>query len=927
MKKLTSAIIILILLIAGVKAYVSFYADWLWFESLGYEEAFWTMFSTEYIVGFVFFIVFWILLGINLYLTTKTRSTAWIHPGGNAFGGSLAPVTRMVRLFFILGLLFISYTIASWASGQWLSVMRFYNSVPFDQTDSVFNNDIGFYVFELPFIQSLINWLFFVIIVMMIITAVVYFYKRAIMFEPSGVTFSPAAKRHLMGLFACIFLLYVFDYYYSAFGILYNNNGVVYGASYIDVNAVLFGYRVLSFMAAIGFILTIIGIIKTAVKYPIIGLAAQIGTAIILLWIYPAIVQKFVVTPNMLEKERPYIQENIRKTRMAYNLDQIHEKDFVYKQDLTAHGLKENHVTIKNITLWDYRPLKDSYSQLQEIRPYYMFNDIDIDRYVINGEYRQVMLSGRELNLKKIGSSDNWINKTFIYTHGHGIVMSPVNRVTQEGQPDFFIKNIPPDINVDIKLERPEIYFGEMQDNDDYIIIKTNKEEFDYPIGETNQHTFYKENSGVEIGSFGRKLLFAMHFGKMGILLNEYIQDQSRVVYHRNITDRVKKIAPYLKFDGDPYLVIGNGRLYWIYDAFTVTDQIPYSKMYFEKSNDPFGTSPSYNYIRNSVKVVIDAYNGQTLFYAFNPEKDPIIQVYSRIFENVYRPIADMPDFLRSHLRYPQDLFDIQARMYATYHIEDVNVFFNREDIWNIADEKYGDATTQMESYYAIMKLPGEAREEFIMMVPFTPNAKSNMISWFCVRSDGDQYGKLLVYRFPKTELVYGPIQVESRIDQTPDISEKLTLWNQQGSRVTRGNMIVIPVNNSIIYVEPLYLQSSQSKLPELKKVIIAFGNNIAMEDNLDLAFERVFGTSVSSEALEVPVKTVDLAVAGGTDKKENALLAGKLKSVRDLSRSALDNYLKSQESVRKGNWSKYGDDLDRLRRDLEKLVEISKGL
>ncbi len=921
MKKIIPIVIVVILFFTGLGSYVDFYTDLLWFRSLDFEDAFWTMYTMEYLIGFLFFILTVLVFWLNYYFTKKAMPI-----GGNDFM-KLAPphFAKIMKLSSVGAVLFIAYHMASWAAGKWMVILQYLNAQPFGQTDPVFGHDISFFVFDLPFISWLINYIFTVLVLNIIIAVVIYIFRRGILFLPTGVQVGSYAKRHILALFSVIFALYIWDYYYSAFNILYNEQGAVFGAGYADIHASLIGYRVLSVIAALACILTIIGAVKAKWKHLIAGFIMMIGMAIVMLGIYPAIIQKFVVTPNALEKERPYILENILKTRAAFQLNKIQEKDFPYQQNLTANSLQANAATVKNITLWDYRPLKDSYSQLQEIRPYYMFNDIDIDRYTLNNEYRQVMLSARELNLNKISKGENWINQTFIYTHGHGVVMSPVNRVSKEGQPEFFIKNIPPESTVDVKFDRPEIYFGEMQAPDDYIIIKTSKEEFDYPIGETNQHTFYKEETGIDIGSFGRKLLYAIRFGKFSILLNDYIQDTSKIVYYRNIADRVKKITPYLKYDGDPYLAIADGRLFWIYDAFTTSGQYPYSKMYYEPSSDPFG-GESFNYIRNSVKVVIDAYNGQTTFYMFNPEEDPLIRVYASIFKGVFKPISEMPASIKSHLRYPQDLFDIQAKLYSIYHVEDVNVFFNREDIWNIAEEKYGASTKQMESYYMIMRLPGEPKEEFMLMVPYTPNAKANMIAWLCVRSDGDNYGKLLVYRFPKSELIYGPNQIEARIDQTPDISEKLSLWNQQGSRVTRGNMLVVPINNSVVYVEPLYLQSEQSKMPELKKVIVAYANYIAMEDNLELALDKIFGGVIGSitEKTEDQAGEVKTAGIGETSQK---ILLQSLRSIKELTRSALDNYRRSQESVRSGNWSKYGEDLERLRKDLEKLSEVSKGL
>jgi uncharacterized membrane protein (UPF0182 family) len=651
----------------------------------------------------------------------------------------------------------------------------------------------------------------------------------------------------------------------------------------------------------------------------LIGAGIQLGLAIILLMIYPAIVQQFIVKPNQLEKEKPYITENIRQTRLAYQLNQIEEKDFAYEENLTGTSLANNQLTIKNVTLWDHRPVRDSYTQLQGIRTYYTFADIDIDRYLINGEYRQVMLAGRELDVSRLGGGEQWINNTFIYTHGYGIVVSPVNIVTPEGQPEFFIKNIPPEASTDLQVSRPEIYFGEMPSGDEYAIVKTTKEEFDYPLGEANRHTFYQEDAGVGIGSFGRKLLFAIRFNRFNLLLNDYIKEDSKILYHRNIAERASRIAPYIKFDSDPYLVIHERRLFWVIDGFTRTDRYPYSTVLRENNPYGFGYADSYNYIRNSVKVVIDAYNGSTTFYSFRPEDDPLIRVYSKIFDGVFKPIDEMPQGLRSHLRYPQDLFDIQTNLFGTYHIEDPNVFFNKEDIWQVAEEVYSKNRQIMESYYAIMRLPGETREEFILLIPYTPREKPNMIAWFCARSDGDNYGRLLVYKFPKTRLVYGPMQVESRIDQTPGISEKLTLWNQQGSNVTRGNMIVIPIDNSLLYVEPLYLQAEQSRLPELKKVIVAYANSIHMEDNLELGLARIFGRSAAVSASS----TVSEVKRSALPDDKAAL---DMRPLRDLARSAIDHYNQAQDAVRRGDWAKYGEMMERVKQDLDRLLESSGG-
>lgn len=920
MKKFITLIVIAVLAIILVRSFVDFYSELLWYRSMNYEETFWTIYTTEYVVGFVYFIVFWVIIGLNVWIASRIQP-AFSAAMGSMFQQQIRALTKPAKLIFFGILLFISYVMSAGPATNWMRVLQFLHSEKFGEVDAVFSKDVGFYVYELSFYQSTINWLFALVVISILATGAVYIFKGSILMQPQGFDFGAAAKRHLMILISLIFALYVFDYHFASFDVLYNDNGIVVGASYTDVNALLVGYKIMMAVALIAMGLALAGAFRGVWKLCFGAVALQIIAAIILLKAYPAIIQKLVVTPNMLEKEKPYILENIKQTRRAYELDQIEERDFNYALNLTSGDIAANDLTIKNVTLWDYRPLRDAYSQLQEIRPYYNFSDIDVDRYRINNEYRQVMLAARELNLAKTGGNDNWINKTFIYTHGHGIVMSPVNVVTQEGQPEFFIKNIPPDVHADIKLDRPEIYFGEQQSIDDYVIIKTSKEEFDYPLGEANQWTFYKENAGVDIGSFGRKILFAIRFNKFNILLNDYIQSQSKVIYYRNIRDRVSKIAPFIRYDHDPYMVVADGRLYWIFDGFTKTDKYPYATMSYESARDNFGYRDQFNYIRNSVKVVIDAYNGQTTFYSFNPESDPLIRVYGKIFPGVFKPITDMPENLKSHLRYPQDLFDIQSRHYETYHIEDVNVFFNKEDIWHIPFEIYGSEEQLMESYYTIMRLPGEKKEEFILMIPYTPRDKTNMIAWMCVRNDGENYGKRIVYRFPKTELVYGPMQVEARIAQTPDISEKLSLWNQQGTNVTRGNLLVIPINNSLIYIEPLYLQSQQSKLPELKKVIVAYSNYIYMEDNLEIGLNKIFGGLSDLKIGMIETANLQTAVEGKN------IPGDILKVIKSLSRSAMDNYNNAQDALKKGNWAKYGEELEKLRKDLERLVKESGGM
>ncbi|PWB80352.1 MAG: UPF0182 family protein, partial [Candidatus Methylomirabilota bacterium] len=596
--------------------------------------------------------------------------------------------------------------------------------------------------------------------------------------------------------------------------------------------------------------------------------------------------QRFRVVPNEIAAESPYITHNIRFTRQAYGLDRIDEREFPAEDTLTREELRRNDLTIKNIRLWDHRPLLTTYGQLQEIRTYYKFVDVDNDRYLIDGEYRQIMLSAREMSYQHL-PGQSWINEHLIFTHGYGVVFGPVNRITPEGLPEFFIKDIPPVSTTPIKVTRPEIYYGEL--DNDYVIVGTRAQELDYPSGEKNVYSTYTGQGGVPLNSFGRKLLFATRFGTMKILLSQDLTPDSRIMYYRQIAERVKRAAPFLLFDRDAYLVIGrDGRLFWIIDAYTTSDMYPYS--------EPIrGVG---NYIRNSVKAVVDAYNGSVSFYLADLD-DPLIKAYDRAFPGLFQPLDAMPDDLKAHLRYPQGMFNVQARLYSTYHMQDPQVFYNKEDLWSIPAE--------MEPYYTIMRLPGEAKEEFILLLPFTPNRKDNMIAWLAARSDPPHYGKLTAFNFPKAKLVYGPRQINARIDQDSFISQQLSLWSQRGSTVIRGSLLAIPIERSLLYVQPLYLAAEKGSLPELKRIVVAQGNQIAMEETLDTALAKVFGGSARAtvEARIPPSPGVPSAVDS---------------SVKALVTRAYDHYTRAQELLRQGNFAGYGEEVKRLESALKEL-------
>jgi len=904
-KKIMPFIFIAIFILICFSIFVNFYTEVLWFESMNYASVYWKSFNTEYFVWLASFIFF---LGFA-YLNSKIAVSAKpVIPSTSdimyEFYKFKSPKLFLKALLFVIGLI-----MAGVASSSWMNFLTFSNRESFGIVDPIFGNDLEFYIFQLPLYFDIKSWLMAVLIINLLLVILIYFYKQALSFSTGKLLIAPKAQVHISILLIGIFALEIFAFWLRGFNLLYSSrSSIFYGAGYTDVNAQLVAYRIMMVVMAICAILLIISITKKKWQVLLYAIFVYFASLIAFSVLYPIIVQKFIVEPNEQAKELPYISNNIYFTRRAYDLEKIEEKNFVLDDKLDISGIEKNNPTIKNIMLWDYRPLLTTFKQLQVIRTYYNFNDLDIDRYVVNNEYRQIMISAREIDLNKLSSdAQTWVNKELIFTHGYGAVVSPVNVVTTEGMPIFFIKDIPPQSNSDIRIDRPEIYFGEMTKNP--VIVKGNIAEFDYPVGDSNKYTYYQGNSGVSIGSFFRRLLFAWKYSDINYLVTNYINSESKILYIRDISERVSKIAPFLKLDGDPYITIADGKLIWIFDAYTQTEYYPYSTPYDNKNN----------YIRNSVKVTVDAYTGEVNFYLFKPEDDPIIRVYKKIFPDLFKNLDEMPEEIKKHLRYPQDLFDIQAKIYQQYHMIEAQIFYNKEDLWTIANEKFEGKVKPMESFYAIMKLPGEKKEEFLMLVPFTPNKRDNMIAWMAVRSDGDNYGKMIVYKFPKQQLVFGPMQVSARIDQDPVISQELTLWNQQGSRVSRGNLIVIPIEKSLLYVQPLYLQATEGQMPELKRVIVAFGNKIAMESSLDEALMKIFGGKISTSSYEeIPQEETDK----GTIKKT---VPSSEITLETLSNSAWDHYQKAEKYIKEGKWSNYGEELELLKKDLQKMVELSK--
>ena len=688
------------------------------------------------------------------------------------------------------------------------------------------------------------------------------------------------------------------DFWLERYELLYSSQGVVWGADYTDTHSRLLAFWVMIVASVLLGIWLITATWSNNLLRPIYGIGIYVLILIIVNGTYPELQQRFVVEPNELAKELPYIKHNIKFTRQAYDLAKIDEQNYQLSSSNNSQvDLRQNNQgTIDNIRLWDYRPLLSTYRQLQEIRFYYRFEDVDVDRYSFDGDYRQVMLSPREFDYSQVPSSaKTWVNQRLKYTHGYGLVMNPVNEVTKDGLPVLFVKNIPPISQTDLRIEEPGIYYGEL--TKDYIYTGMDTFEFDYPRGDENAFIKYDGLGGVPLGNWWRRLAYAYDRGSLKILISSYFTPDSRIHYYREITERVRHVAPFLLYDNDPYMVAVNGRLKWIIDAYTTSDRYPYSEAVAHEQKTGLITNKNTNYVRNPVKVVVDAKDGTMQFYVVD-EDEPVLATYRKSFPQLFKGKDSIPPEIQAHFRYPQDLFEIQAKMYLSYHMEDPQVFYNREDDWRFATELYAGQQQQVEPDYLIMKLPGEATEEFVLILPFTPVNRDNMIAWMAARSDGDNYGKLRLYEFPKQELVYGPFQIEARIDQNPAIAEQITLWSQRGSKVIRGDILVIPINGSLLYVQPLYLRAEKGELPELTRIIVAYDKDIVMTPTLEQSLAAVLA--------QVPSNTTNSNISTTADDSSP--------------NSALQIYQQAQQALQRGDWVEYGRYQQQLQDILQEL-------
>ena len=874
---------------------VRLWTDWWWFGEVGYQQVFARTLTTRVLLGGAAFVLAFAFLYANVRLAQQTmkRSAFTIMtaqgPHTISIGG------QDTRRVFYAGAAVAALLAALYGSSHWYTWLMAMHAVPFGVPDPILGLDVGFYLFQLPLLQFLQRIGFVIVLLAIVGVALSHRIGQGLQVDSRrGVVVSQTARRHLAWLAAALLLLIAFNAWLGIPELLVTPGGIVHGVSYVDEHARIPLQWVQVAAACAG---AALALYQTRVQrlWPI---AAAFG-AYVLVWIvggvFAAGLQRFVVAPNEQVRELPYIQHSIAATRAAFALDRVVERQISGEAQLTREDIDRNRATLANVPLWNDQPLLDTFGQIQEIRTYYDFVSVDNDRYPIGGEQRQIMLSARELNSESLPSR-TWINEHLTFTHGYGITLGPVNEVTREGLPVLFVRDLPPVSTVDLKVEQPAIYFGEL--SSDHVFVKSATQEFDYPRGDDNVFGQYAGKGGVEVGGVFSRALFALRFASANVLLSASLSSDSRVLMYRRISERVRRIAPFFAYDSDPYLAISGGRLVWVQDAYTASGRYPYSTP----------TTSGLNYIRNAVKVTIDAYDGTTRFHLIDT-RDPMAATLARAFPGLLVPLAEMPEDMRTRLRYPQDIFAIQTAMYATFHMTNPATLYNREDQWEIPPSSLAERAAPMQPYYTLMKLPGEQDIEYIQMLPYTPRQKDNLAAWIAARSDGDNYGQLLVFQLPKQTVIFGPRQVAARINQDQVIAPQITLWNQQGSEVIQGTLLVIPIEESILYIRPLYLRAAGGRIPELKRVIVAYQNRIVMQETLEQALASVFPGDLAPRA--APTAAVPSAPA-----RAQADAA----AVDPLAQQARAHYERALQAQRQGDWALYGEEIRRLGEVLERM-------
>jgi uncharacterized membrane protein (UPF0182 family) len=884
----------------------SFVTDWLWFGEVGYR----TVFATSLIWRIGLFIAGGAFAFAYFYGNVRLArgaGTGFPVLYVNRGDGVTVDISRTFTKLFLPAALLLSFLTAISLSAWWLTVLKGMNGVALGATDPLFNRDISFYLFRLPLISGVLGTLVTLTVLSLVATTAMYWLRNDITLPPRRASAKPRAARHLGGLLAFLFILFALrQWIVGTSSLLFSTTGPLVGASYTDIHVSLPGLYITAIAALVAAAWIIFGIIREKLVWSAVSATIfYVVVSVLARGVVPAAFQKLVVSPNELTREMPYLSRHIDATRRAWGLDKVEGRDLSGEVQLTITDIKRNAATVDNVRLWERDLLMQTFKQLQEIRTYYDFVSVDDDRYMIDGKYRQVHIAARELNSESLPTR-TFINERLTFTHGMGVTMAPVNQVTTEGLPVLFIKDLPPVSEISIKLTRPQIYYGEL--TKEYVFVGTGQQEFDYPAGDKNIYTTYKGAGGVPIGSFIRRVLYAFQFGSLKILLSDDIKGSARVLYRRNVMERATTAMPFLDFDRDPYLVITDaGQLKWILDAYTTSDAYPYAQR----------TADGTSYMRNSVKVVIDAYDGTVDAYIADPN-DPVVRTYAKIFGGIFKPIAAMPADIRRHVRYPGDLFAIQTRLHATYHMTQPDAFYHREDQWQIPTGLGKPTNENPFMRHIIMRLPGEPNPEFIFMTPFTPRGKDNLAAWMVARMDGDNYGKLSVYRFPKQSLVYGPKQIANRINQDTEISRQLTLWDQRGSQVIRGELLVIPIEESLIYVQPIYLRAEGGNIPELKRVVVAHENRVVMGETLEEGLNALFGSggaALTRATAQDSLATlgVEPSVVGGGLPSPAPGGAPPSGSVSDLLREAQTHYDRAIAAQRAGNWAEYGREIEQL--------------
>jgi uncharacterized membrane protein (UPF0182 family) len=954
--------VVLIGLIVGLSTFITSY---LWFHDIGQTDVFWKKLLTQIEIGAPIFVVI-SALAFFYFKALKRGYKKRVDISAETIGRK-----TQTGVSWLLSLLFGGVMTYFAVTRLWYEFLQFTNSTSFGETDPIFNNDISFYVFKLNFVRDLNSLVIMGVLVFAVATFIYYMFllraltPAAIDGEPTeeeppreegqysqgggilgsflkslglGVTEGATNARMSQGLRPkgqsliksgsfkeilhiaskqiivvgiVFFVMIAVNYWLKQYELLYSSTGAVFGAGYTDINITLWVYRAIMVLGVVAAVFFAIGVqkkkVRTMLTVPVIMIVLSlVGTGVGML------VQNFIVVPDERNKEQEYLKYNIEYTQSAYDLQDVDIKDFPANNDLTSEQVQANMETIRNIRINDYDPAKTFYNSTQNIRQYYTFNDVDVDRYTVNGAYTQTFLSAREID--ETQTSPTWINQHLIYTHGYGVVLSRVDKVTTSGQPDIMIKDIPPVSQVDeIEITVPQIYFGELSNQ--YILTNTKEAEFDYPDGTENKFTTYEADSGIKMNAFNR-FMFAVQEQSLKLLVSSNITSDSKLIINRNIKERVRTIMPYLDYS-DPYLVTVDGKLYWIIDAYTISTEFPYSEPY----NASGGNMA--NYIRNSVKVVIDAYSGDTNYYLVD-DADPVAKTMQSIYPTLFKDFDKMPEGLRAHIRYPSTMLDIQANMYKKYHVDNYQVFYQGEDRWDIANEKVGAAEKEvpMKPNYYIMKLPGEKDVEFINSIPFTPMNKVNMTALLVARNDGEHYGELIAYQLPKSKLVMGPSQIDAQIAQDTTISRDFSFWDNSGSTYLRGNMFVIPIENSVMYVEPIYLKASEGSLPEVKRIVLYYGDRIAYEATLAEALDSMFGKGTGDKLVEdqtigdqgdADAEPGDTSPIGDTGDDQQM-------TTDQLIANAVDAYNAAVDAQKAGDWTKYGSELEKLKGYLDQM-------